>query len=160
MLHAKNSKGEATRNFKIIVGDRIALTPPMGWCSWNCMDSSITQEKILPAARLMVSSGLSQHGYTYVNMDDGWQGERTGPGHALMGNADFPTSRICPRRSISLGSRVESTRPPAKSPMPSLRGEAVMRRMGSGPKWSRCTWANTLLPRPMPNSLQPWDLIV
>jgi alpha-galactosidase len=103
VLHATNSKGEARRIFKIIVGDRIALTPPMGWCSWNCMDSSITQEKILRAARLMVSSGLSRHGYSYVNMDDGWQGERTGPGHALMGNAKFPNLQDLPTQIHQLG---------------------------------------------------------
>jgi len=103
MLHAKNSKGEATRAFKIVVGDRIALSPPMGWCSWNCMGSSITQEKILRAARLMISTGLSQHGFTYVNMDDGWQGERTGPDHALMGNEKFPNLQDLPAQIHQLG---------------------------------------------------------
>ncbi len=103
VLHARNNKGETARNFKIIVGDRIALTPPMGWCSWNCLGSSITQEKILQAARLLVSTGLSQDGFNYVNMDDGWQGERTGPGHTLMGNEKFPNLQDLPTQIHQLG---------------------------------------------------------
>ena len=41
-------------------------------------------------AKAMVSSGLSQHGWTYINVDDCWQGKRTGPDHALVGNENFP----------------------------------------------------------------------
>ncbi len=89
-LHAANRLGAADKKFRIVVGDRIALTPPLGWSSWNCFGDHIDQEKILGTARAMVSSGLSQHGFTYVNMDDGWQGKRTGPGHSLQGNEKFP----------------------------------------------------------------------
>ena len=40
----------------------------------------------------MVSSGLMNHGWSYVNIDDTWQGERTGPNHALTGELrNFPT---------------------------------------------------------------------
>jgi alpha-galactosidase len=89
-LHAKNEKGEAEKKFRIVIGDRIALTPPMGWSSWNCWGDTIDQDKILRAAKAMDSTGLSQHGFTYINMDDGWQGNRTGPDHALAGNEKFP----------------------------------------------------------------------
>lgn len=89
-LHAKNRLGVADKKFRIVVGDRIALTPPMGWSSWNCFGDHIDQQKILGVAQAMVSSKLSQHGFTYINIDDGWQGKRTGPGHALQGNEKFP----------------------------------------------------------------------
>ena len=89
-LHATNKLGTDEKKFRIIVGDRIALTPAMGWSSWNCFAGSVTQDKVLTIAKAMVSSGLSQHGWTYINVDDGWQGKRTGPDHALEGNEKFP----------------------------------------------------------------------
>ncbi len=89
-LRATNHLGSDEKTFRIIAGDRIALTPAMGWSSWNCFAASISQDKILRIARAMVSSGLSQHGWTYINLDDGWQGNRTGPGNSLVGNSNFP----------------------------------------------------------------------
>jgi alpha-galactosidase len=89
-LHAKNSKGQALKKFKIVVSDKIALTPPMGWNSWNCWANSVDQEKVLRSAKALVSSGLINHGWTYINIDEGWQGRRTGKDHALQGNEKFP----------------------------------------------------------------------
>jgi len=45
-LKATNQFGSTQKKFRIIVGDRIALTPPMGWSSWNAFGETITQEKI------------------------------------------------------------------------------------------------------------------
>ncbi len=87
---ARNVSGEAKRRFTIRCGEQICLTPPMGWNSWNCWAESIDQEKVLRAAKAMVASGLSEHGWTYVNIDDGWQGERPGSSHSLQGNEKFP----------------------------------------------------------------------
>ena len=89
-LHATNGQGSDEKKFRFIVGDRIALTPPMGWSSWNCYSESVSQDKVINIAKAMVSTGLSQHGWTYVNVDDGWQGKRTGPDHAMVGNEKFP----------------------------------------------------------------------
>lgn len=89
-LRAKNALGEAKRDFRIVVGDRIALTPPMGWNSWNCWGDAVSQEKVLSSARAMLDKGLVQHGWSYVNIDDGWQGRRGGPGLAIQPNAKFP----------------------------------------------------------------------
>ena len=83
-LVAKNSRGTARRAFRIVVGDAFALTPPMGWNSYNVFDQDITQDVALKAARAMKDAGLDQHGWVYVNMDDGWQGSRNGNGHALQ----------------------------------------------------------------------------
>jgi len=90
VLHASNDKGMAEKKFRIVVGRQIALTPPMGWNSWNCWAGSVDQEKVLRSARALFSSGLSQHGWTYVNIDDTWQGKRAGPFNAIQPNGKFP----------------------------------------------------------------------
>ncbi|MCX6896567.1 MAG: NPCBM/NEW2 domain-containing protein, partial [Verrucomicrobia bacterium] len=71
-LRARNNLGEATRKLKIICGSQIALTPALGWNSWNCFANSVTQEKVKAAAAAMVSSGLINHGWTYINIDEFW----------------------------------------------------------------------------------------
>ncbi|HZT22765.1 MAG TPA: NPCBM/NEW2 domain-containing protein [Verrucomicrobiae bacterium] len=72
-LHAKNALGEATQSFKIVCGPQIGLTPAMGWNSWNCFASAVTEKDIKAAADAMVSSGLINHGWTYINIDDFWE---------------------------------------------------------------------------------------
>ncbi len=61
-LTATNSLGSASREFRIIAGDKIALTPPMGWNSWNCWGNAVSQEKVLSSAKAMVDKGLINHG--------------------------------------------------------------------------------------------------
>lgn len=90
VLTATNKLGSNSRNFRIVVGDRIALTPPMGWNSWNCWGRDVTQEQVLSSARAMAKSGLADHGWTYINIDDGWQGKRGGKYNAIMPNTKFP----------------------------------------------------------------------
>jgi alpha-galactosidase len=89
-LRANNFKGHDEKRFHIVVGGRIALTPPMGWNSWNCWGSRVDADKVLQSARGMVSSGLINHGWTYINIDDAWQGSRGGPFNAIRGNEKFP----------------------------------------------------------------------
>jgi alpha-galactosidase len=86
-LRAKNSLGASEKPFRIVVGEEIALTPPMGWNSYNCFGERVTQDLALRTARQMIKLGLDQHGWTYINMDDGWQGSRTGPFTALQADA-------------------------------------------------------------------------
>jgi alpha-galactosidase len=90
VLRATNSIGSTRRAFRIVAGDKIALTPPMGWNSWNCWGASVDEDKVLAAARAMVESGLRDHGWTYVNTDDTWQGVRGGPLQAIQPNGKFP----------------------------------------------------------------------
>lgn len=90
VLKAVNAHGSDERVLRLEVGDRIALTPPMGWNSWNCWGSSVSQEKVLSSARALVAQGLADYGWTYVNIDDGWQGVRGGRWHAIQPNAKFP----------------------------------------------------------------------
>jgi alpha-galactosidase len=89
-LTVTNAAGTASRPFRIVVGDHIALTPALGWNSWNCWAEAVDQDKVLRSARSIVSSGLAAHGWTYVNIDDTWQGARDGEFQAIQGNAKFP----------------------------------------------------------------------
>ncbi|WP_255606918.1 putative Ig domain-containing protein [Pedobacter polysacchareus] len=89
-LSAKNALGESKRAFRIVVGDQIALTPPMGWNSWNCWGDAVSQEKVMSSAKAMVDKGLINHGWQYINIDDGWQGLRGGKYNAVMPNSKFP----------------------------------------------------------------------
>ena len=72
-LKAKNAKGIAERKLKIIVGETIALTPPMGWNSWNVFAAEVTADKVKRATDAMVKTGLINHGWTYINIDDYWE---------------------------------------------------------------------------------------
>ena len=89
-LHASNARGATDRPFRIVIGDTIELTPPMGWNSWNCWGRAVDQDKVLKAAQALVSNGLANHGWTYVNIDDGWQGPRGGKYNGIQPNPKFP----------------------------------------------------------------------
>ena len=88
-LRAQNARGAAERALKIICGDTIALTPPMGWNSWNCFACDVTEANVRAAADAMVASGLIKHGWTYINIDDCWEAGRDADGKVLS-NQKFP----------------------------------------------------------------------
>jgi alpha-galactosidase len=96
-LAAANAKGQTERDWRLEVGDTLALTPPMGWNSWNCFAHAVSDEKIRRAADAMAGSGLADHGWSYINIDDYWQ---TCPGEkndaSLMGPARDAAGRILP----------------------------------------------------------------
>jgi alpha-galactosidase len=71
-IRATNKLGAKERELKIVCGDRLALTPPMGWNSWYVWFGSPSDKILREAADAMVSSGMMDHGYMYVNIDDGW----------------------------------------------------------------------------------------
>ena len=71
-LKAANRLGEAGREFRIVCGDTLALTPHMGWNSWYVWENHVTDKIIRDAADAMVASGLADHGYMFVNIDDCW----------------------------------------------------------------------------------------
>jgi alpha-galactosidase len=84
-LCARNSRGTAERKFRIVCGDQIALTPPMGWNSWNCFAGAVSEARVKRAADAMVNTGLINHGWTYINVDDYWQNHRTSTDPTLRG---------------------------------------------------------------------------
>ena len=88
-LRAENAAGKAERKLKIVCGDLIALTPPLGWNSWNCFACDVSDAKVRAAADAMVNSGLIQHGWTYINIDDCWEAGRDAQGN-ILSNKKFP----------------------------------------------------------------------
>ena len=99
-LTAANGNGRAKRIFKIVVGDTLAVTPPMGWNHWYTWYNRITAEKMRQAADVMIDSGMADFGYQYVNIDDCWmikpgsndpelQGENRKPDGTINTNARF-----------------------------------------------------------------------
>lgn len=67
----------------------IAATPPMGWNSWNHFHRNVTDAVIRAQAEAMVTSGMRDAGYKYINIDDTWEGERDAQGNILT-NSKFP----------------------------------------------------------------------
>jgi alpha-galactosidase len=67
----------------------VAATPPMGWNSWNHFRDKVDDATIRAQADAMVSSGMRDAGYIYVNIDDTWQGERDAEGN-IRANSKFP----------------------------------------------------------------------
>jgi len=100
-LKAENTRGAAERELRIVVGDTIALTPPMGWNHWYAHYDRVTDAMMREAADVMVSSGMADVGYQYVNIDDCWMNapkhkdpKRVGPlrddNGVLIPNTYFP----------------------------------------------------------------------
>ena len=84
-LRAKNILGRAEKQFRIVCGDQIALTPPMGWNSWNCFAHAVSADRVKRAADALVKSGLINHGWTYINIDDFWENHRDSQDPTLHG---------------------------------------------------------------------------
>ncbi|HVA63403.1 MAG TPA: glycoside hydrolase family 27 protein [Terriglobales bacterium] len=67
----------------------LALTPPMGWNSWNKFHGSVNDQDVRATADLLVATGMRDAGYVYVNIDDTWEGTRDAAGN-IQPNAKFP----------------------------------------------------------------------
>lgn len=68
---------------------KAATAPPMGWNSWNHFAGHVTDADVRSAADSLVSTGMRDAGYVYVNIDDTWQGKRDAEG-VLHANERFP----------------------------------------------------------------------
>ena len=76
--------GRDSRTLTIVGGEhKLALTPPMGWNSWNVWGTSVDANKVRAAANSFIKSGLANAGYSYVNIDDAWEGARDAKGEIL-----------------------------------------------------------------------------
>ena len=70
----------------------VAMTPPMGWSSWNLFRHKISEDLIKEIADAMKNSGLADAGYCYVNIDDCWQAsERDENGRLQCDKVNFPS---------------------------------------------------------------------
>ena len=72
VLSAQNKYGQANKELVIRVGAQIALTPPLGWNSWNSFACDVTATDIRHTADQMVKTGLANYGWSYINIDDCW----------------------------------------------------------------------------------------
>ncbi len=92
-LIVNGRRGHTQRRLVIVGGThKLALTPPMGWNSWNVWAGAVDQQKMLASAKAMISSGLAAHGYQYVNIDDTWEGPRNKQGF-ITTNHKFPNMK-------------------------------------------------------------------
>ncbi len=71
-ITAENRHGHDTRELTLVVGNRLALTPPMGWNHWYTHYHYVNDRNIRDAAAAMVQSGMADVGYSYVSIDDCW----------------------------------------------------------------------------------------
>ncbi len=85
-----NALGKAERLLTIKAGDLLALTPAMGWNSWNCWGLSVTSGKVKSSAQALIDKGLIDHGWSYINIDDGWESERRNADGTIGTNEKFP----------------------------------------------------------------------
>ena len=69
--------------------NQLAATPPMGWNSWNHFAEKVDDKTIRETADALVSTGLKDAGYIYLNIDDTWEGERDTNG-VIHPNQKFP----------------------------------------------------------------------
>ena len=69
----------------------LAATPQMGWNSWNKFGVNINEDLIKATADKMVELGLVDAGYIYLNLDDGWHGERDEQGFIQVNPEKFPS---------------------------------------------------------------------
>jgi len=88
-IQAKNSLGIAQRELRLVVGDEISLTPLMGCNTYGGWGPFVNEKNIRDAANALVSTDLINHGYSFVNIDDGWQGTRGGKYNAIQPNEKF-----------------------------------------------------------------------
>lgn len=86
----KNTIGIDKRSFTVKCGDLLALTPPMGWNSWNCWGLSVNDARLKASAQAMIDKGLIDHGWMYMNIDDGWEADKRNAKGEIISNNKFP----------------------------------------------------------------------
>ncbi len=107
LITAQGALGRTSATLTIIgVEHRLAQTPPMGWNSWNVWGTSVDEAKVQAAADAMEASGLAARGFSYVNIDDAWEGTRDAQGR-IRTNEKFPDMRALAghlhRKGLKLG---------------------------------------------------------
>ena len=93
-LIVSNALGSAHESLSIRVGDTLALTPPMGWNSWNVYGLDVNADRVHEAAAAMISTGLAAHGWNYINIDDGWEAKERAADGTIGSNEKFPDMSV------------------------------------------------------------------
>ncbi|TDW96054.1 glycohydrolase-like protein with He_PIG associated NEW1 domain [Dinghuibacter silviterrae] len=89
-LEASNRYGRATAPLTIVIGDTLSYTPALGWNSWNCWGLTVDDEKVRRSAAAFVQKGLADHGWSYINIDDGWEASARAADGRIVANDKFP----------------------------------------------------------------------
>ncbi|MBD0777835.1 alpha-galactosidase [Maribacter sp. ANRC-HE7] len=71
-ITASNKYGKVSREFKLVVGDKLALTPPTGWNSWGGHMLMVTDGIMRKTADVFVEKGFADVGFQYISIDDCW----------------------------------------------------------------------------------------
>ena len=95
-IQAKNPKGKDERKLKIVSGEKLALTPPMGYNHWYAHYDRITDAMMREAADVIISSGMADVGYSYVNIDDCWMNAPKNNDPKRVGQLRDETGNIVP----------------------------------------------------------------
>ncbi len=77
---------------KTLPPNGLAMTPPMGWNSWNHFHGAVNDRDVREMADAMAASGMKAAGYEYVNIDDTWEGGRDAQGN-IVPNSKFPNMK-------------------------------------------------------------------
>ncbi len=95
-ITAQNNYGKSVRPLKIVSGDKLALTPPMGWNNWYAFYERITDKMMREAADHLVRLGMADAGYQYVSIDDCWMNAKENKDPGRIGPARDSTGAILP----------------------------------------------------------------
>src|SRR6184192_1562990 len=81
---------------QVPVSAGLALTPPMGWNTWNKFGCNVSDELVRGMADAMVKSGMKDAGYQYIVIDDCWQVSRDATGTIVVDPQRFPNGMKSP----------------------------------------------------------------
>ena len=160
-----NAHGRATSILTIVGGDdALALTPPLGWNSWNVWGTTVNDAKIRAAADAMVSSGLAAHGFGYINIDDGWEGKRDANG-VLQPNDKFPDMKALADYVHSKGLKIGIYSSPGKTTCGGFAGSLGYEEIDAR-TWAEwgfdvlkhdwCSYGNTFRDQPLDHLQKPY----
>ena len=167
-LTVSGPRGTATGELTIVGGyDKLALTPPMGWNSWNAWGRTVDDEKVRAAADAMVASGLAAHGYQYIVIDDGWEGERDDNG-VLQPNEKFPDMKALADYIHAKGLKFGIYSSPGPTTCQGLPGSYEHEQIDAETwadwgvdylKYDYCGYSRIAADRSVPELRKPYDLM-
>ena len=93
----RTNSGKAEKEFKIISGDTLSLTPSMGWNTWYAYYDHVSDKLLCEAADVLVKKGMADVGYQYVSIDDCWANTKNNPDPKLRRPVRaMPRATFCP----------------------------------------------------------------
>ncbi len=105
-ITAENGEGSAEKLIRLSADtDNMLKTPLLGFTTWNAFAHTVAQQDMERTARQLVDMGIADYGYSYVNLDSGWQKEYGGKFDAIQPNEKFPDMKAMYDLIHSLGLR-------------------------------------------------------